>query len=111
MSAGVGSLRQCRGYPFPSGENTVLKRLSTYLIGSTFAVAASGCLSTLTGAGEMGLGYRSETKVFAYHSVDGDKEGKQSVSELDLEPLLDLILKYREGREDEAPADPFPDSD
>jgi len=88
-----------------------MKKITSVLLSLAFLLP-TGCMSTLTGAGEMGVGYRSETKLFAYHSVDGDKEGKQSKSELDLTPLLDLILKYQEGQADEAPTDePAPDGE
>lgn len=87
-----------------------MKKLLSLILSLAFLLPSIGCISTLTGAGEMGLGYRSETKVFAYHSVDGDKEDKQSKSELDLNPLLDLILKYQEDQ-DEAPTDPAPDGE
>lgn len=79
----------------------MLKKLTTCLAGLTCIVTTGGCMSTLTGAGEMGMGYRSETKVFLYHEVDGDKDGVESKSELDLEPLLDLIIRYQDSRMDE----------
>lgn len=53
----------------------------------------TGCIS-LKGAGEMGFGYRSETKVFIYHTVDGDKQGKEAESSINLERAVEDYANY-----------------
>lgn len=69
-----------------------MKKLMTAILAVSI-LTTSGCAAMLTGAGEVGLGFRSESKLFAYHTVDGDKQDVESKSELDLEALLDLFLK------------------
>lgn len=65
-----------------------------------------GCVMNLEGSGETGLAYSSTSKVFAYHEVDGDKSGATCRSEVDLAPLLDMILEYQA-----AQSDPDPESE
>lgn len=83
-----------------------MRRTLMSLLAAAFLITTTGCMTTLTGAGEMGVGYRSESKLFAYHSVDGDKEGKKSQAELDLDALMDLILKYKGAQDDSEPEAP-----
>lgn len=82
-----------------------MKRLLTSLAALAFLLSTTGCMTTLTGAGEMGVGYRSESTLFGYHTVDGDKEGKQAKSELDLDALMDLLLKWKEAYPGESKPD------
>ncbi len=56
------------------------------------ALLVSGCVVMLDGAGKAGIGYRSETTLFGFHEVDGDKEGKESKSELDVDPVLKSLI-------------------
>jgi hypothetical protein len=69
--------------------------ITTILMGLGTLLPLAGCTTALTGAGEMGIGYRSETTLFGYHTVDGDKEGKKSEATVDPEALVDLILKAK----------------
>ena len=59
---------------------------------------STGCM-TLRGAGEMGAGYRSETKVFLYHTVDGDKQGKTAESSPNLTALVADYAAYLRAKE------------
>lgn len=56
------------------------------------SVALSGCIVPLDGEGRFGIGYKSETTVFVYHTVDGDKMGKTARSELKLHPALMSLI-------------------
>jgi len=69
----------------------------------------SGCTVPLMGAGEAGIGYRSETKLFAFHTVDGDKTDIRSESRLDLAPLLDFLYRWKND-ETTPPPDTTPDA-
>jgi hypothetical protein len=48
------------------------------------------------------MGYSSESRIFLFHDVDGDKEDKKAESKLDLDALMDLIVKYKAGLPDES---------
>jgi hypothetical protein len=74
-------------------------------LGVIAVLIASGCTVNLHGAGEAGVGYSSTGKAFTYHTVDGDKEGKESKSNLDLEALLDLLAKAKDLQSD-GPSEP-----
>ena len=56
------------------------------------ALFGLGCVVMLDGAGKAGVGYRSETTLFGFHEVDGDKEGRKSKSELDVDPVLKSLI-------------------
>lgn len=71
---------------------------------AAFVLVLSGCRVGLTGAGEAGVGYSSTSKVFVYHTVDGDKVGKESNAEVDPTPIVDLIISIRKARNGETPA-------
>jgi hypothetical protein len=82
-----------------------------------FAMAfVPGCLtmSELIGAGDAGVGYSSTARVFFYHTVDGDKEGKTATSQFETKTdLVGAVLGDGDGEdvptEVETAADP-PDS-
>lgn len=78
-----------------------MRKQLTILLATILMLISSGCAIRLSGAGEYGIGYRSEGILRAYHEVDGDKEGVEAKSELDLESLVDLLLKWKAG--DESP--------
>ena len=48
--------------------------------GCLTAVAGTGCTFHMYGSGESGLGYRSESKVFAYHKAEEGNKAKASSS-------------------------------
>lgn len=50
------------------------------------------CTMTLTGAGKLGIGYKSETMLFLIHETDGDKEGVSASTNLDIDPVLLSII-------------------
>ena len=81
---------------FLDGLRTVLGYSVSGLVG--LLTLASSCLSTgcmsLRGAGEMGMGYRSETKVFVYHTVDGDKQNATAESSPNLERAVKDYAEY-----------------
>lgn len=53
-------------------------------LGSLVLLLLSGCSIPLMGAGEIGVGWTTTQKVYFYHTVDGDKDGKKSEAKLDL---------------------------
>lgn len=78
-------------------------RLKTLLGACALVLGTASCVVVLDGAGEAGIGYSSESKLYTYHSVDGDKEGNTSRSELDLHTLLDFLAQPDEPTEDPVP--------
>ncbi len=61
------------------------------------AMLTIGCKAMLSGAGEVGMGHRSETKLFVYHTTDKALEGTESMSEMDVQSLMDFIAEWRRG--------------
>ena len=60
--------------------------------GCLTAVAGTGCTFHMHGSGESGLGYRSESKVFAYHHAnEGNKAKATSSTELS-QPASDWLF-------------------
>lgn len=78
-----------------------MKRLLSCLMCLSFILPV-GCNAVLSGAGNVGMGYSSESRIFLFHDVDGDKEDKKAESKLDLDALMDLIVKYKAGLPDES---------
>ena len=71
-------------------------RSAMYLLTATgFFYLQAGCVANLAGAGRYGVGYASESTAFFYHEVDGDKNEASARSELDLDPLLDMLLQWK----------------
>jgi hypothetical protein len=60
----------------------------------------TGCVSTLRGGGEVGVGFRSDSMLILRHTVDGDKQEQSAQAELALDPSQ-LVL----------PKDPAPEQD
>ena len=82
---------------------TLRERITGYakwLMGGALLLACLGCKMTHTGAMESGVGYSSTTRVFMYHQVDGDKEGREASSKLESALAEKLLLP-----------DPDPDAD
>ena len=50
-----------------------------------------GCIMTLTGSGEMGIGFRSDNMLVMYHKADEGNEAV-AVSEIDTDPLVENIV-------------------
>ncbi len=71
-----------------------MKRTLAGLMSLMFLV--SGCATAMNGGGEVGVGYSSTTRVFLYHTVDGDKEGKEAGAEINADPLLRNYKEYKE---------------
>lgn len=66
---------------------------------------AGGCWVPLTGAGQAGIGYSSTSRVFLYHEVDGDKDGKKSEARLEMDPFIQAWLGDLTGGSDEPEAE------
>ncbi len=52
------------------------------------------------GAGEIGIAWTIEQKVFLYHTVDGDKDGKRAEARLDLSPIVEDFQEMIEEESD-----------
>jgi hypothetical protein len=61
---------------------------------------ATGCSIPLAGGGEIGIGYRSQSTVLLYSTVDGDKQDATSRASLEVnQSILEAVLGV--GNEDE----------
>lgn len=69
--------------------------LKKFVVSLLICLALVSCSISPTGASEAGIGYSSETKMFLYHEVEGDKEGKTAEFKIDVDPLMDLLLRYK----------------
>lgn len=69
-------------------------RLSLIAVGllALQSCLAAGCKITLTGGGELSVGMRNDNFLVFRSTIDGDKEGKEAKSELDIDPVLKSLI-------------------
>ena len=68
-------------------------RTAKLILALPFAIATTGCSMTLTGGGELGFGMRNDNFFVLKHTVDGDKEGKEAKSSVEIEKsILEAVL-------------------
>lgn len=81
--------------------------VASLVLGSLTACLVAGCVVDLTGEGKVGVGYSSTGELYSTHTVEQEKEGIKARSELDVAPLVDLILKLQKAKDEqeEVPAD------
>lgn len=82
-----------------------MKRFRLWFTGIVLPVTTGcllGCTMTLTGGGELSVGMRNDNFLTLRHTVDGDKEGKEAKSDLDVDPAV-MTIFGAEGPEPETP--------
>lgn len=70
---------------------TVIGALALLYLGGCLPML-SGCTATLKGGGEIAIGMRNTNMLVLSHTVDGDKEGKEAQSNLDVPAMEEWIL-------------------
>lgn len=75
-----------------SASGVLAEALITLLFSGCLLTASPGCRFYMVGGGEAGLGYRSESKVFAYHQAEeGNTAAADSSTEL-AEPVINALF-------------------
>ncbi len=70
----------------------MLMKIVSWLVAILMGLFGLGCTVTLTGGGELSIGMRNDNFLVLRHTVDGDKEGKESESNLDVDPVLKSLI-------------------
>lgn len=71
-----------------------MKARSVWILAVSLALSV-GCITTLDGEGKMGVGYSSTTEAYAFHRTKAPHPDARSRSEIDVTPIVDLILDLR----------------
>lgn len=70
----------------------MVMRIFSWLLAVLLGLFGLGCTVTLTGGGELSVGMRNDNFLVFRHTVDGDKEGKEAKSDLDVDPVLKSLI-------------------